>query len=162
MMLIRAAVPTDADEIYAVHVGAIREVCSAVYDATQIEAWTSRKRPEGYLEAIARNHFIVAVVDGRVVGFSELDGEKGVLSALYVHPDQVRQGVGSKLLEAVEAAARERAIARLRVQATLNAVVFYQAQGYVVEGEGACALGDGTRIPSANMHKELVVPPRTE
>jgi putative acetyltransferase len=153
-MLIRAAVPSDVGAIFRVHTSAIRQVCSAVYDATQIESWTRRKRPEGYLDPIAQHPFLVAILNGVVVGFSELNPKTGEVCAVYVQPDHVRQGIGRHLLLAVEAAAHHRGLTRLHLHATLNAVPFYQAHGYIVDGAGSVSLGDGTSLPCVNMHKE--------
>jgi GNAT superfamily N-acetyltransferase len=154
-MLIRAAVPSDVEEIFEVHTSAIREVCAAVYDPAQIHAWTCRKRPEGYLEPIAQHPFFVAVEGGSVVGFSELDLGTGEVCAVYVRPDRVRHKIGQTLLQTMEAVARERSLLRLHLRATLNAVPFYRAHGYILDEEGSVLLGDGTSLPCANMHKDL-------
>jgi GNAT superfamily N-acetyltransferase len=153
-MLIRAAVPSDVEEIFGVHMSSIRDVCGAMYDAAQIDSWTCRKRPEGYLEPIANHPFFVAEVEGALVGFSELNPETREVCAVYVRPDRLRQGIGRGLL-LVETAAHERRLPRLHLSATLNAVPFYQANGYVSDGAGSVLLGDGTNLPCANMHKEL-------
>lgn len=54
------------------------------------------------LERVLRDavHFIVAEIDGRVIGhaFSDLYGERGHLVRLAVHPDGQRRGIGSRLL----------------------------------------------------------------
>ena len=154
-MLIRAAVPSDVGDIFRVHTSAIRHVCSAVYDATQIESWTCRKRPEGYLDPIAHHPFLVAIVNGVVVGFSELNPKTGEVCAVYVQPDHIRQGIGRHLLLAAEAAAHQRGLARLHLRATLNAVPFYQAHRYIVDGAGSVLLGDGTSLPCVDMHKDF-------
>jgi putative acetyltransferase len=154
-MLIRRAASSDVADIFAVHVSAIRDVCSAVYDADQIESWTCGKRPEGYLDPIARHPFFVAIVNGVVAGFSELNPDTGEVCAVYVQPDRVRQGIGRGLLLAVEAAARESGLARLHLRATLNAVFFYRAHGYVTDSAGSVSLGDETCLPCIDMHKEL-------
>jgi GNAT superfamily N-acetyltransferase len=154
-MLIRAALPSDVADIFRVHISAIRDVCSPVYDQAQVESWTCRKRPEGYLEPIARHPFFVAIVNGVLVGFSELNPDTAEVCAVYVHPERVRQGVGRSLLLAAEAAAGQRGLARVHLRATLNAVCFYRANGYVVDGAGSVLLGDGMSLPCTDMHKDL-------
>jgi putative acetyltransferase len=72
----------------------------------------------------------------------------------------VRRGIGHRLLQTVEAVACERSLARLHLRATLNAVTFYEAQGYILDGAGSVLLGDGTRLPCVNMYKDLVTSPR--
>src|SRR5688572_28355676 len=117
--LVRAATAADAEAVHSVHVAAIRHICAPFYEASQIDAWSSGKEPSGYLEAIATQAFFVAVVEGEVVGFSELAPDMGEIRAVYVRPDRVRQHVGSALLEAIEGAARGHNLRRLQIQSTM-------------------------------------------
>jgi len=69
-MLIRPAVATDVPRIMATHVAAVRQLCSAAYEADQISAWVSGSMPERYLRAMAEHVFSVAVLEGEVaLGF---------------------------------------------------------------------------------------------
>lgn len=154
-MLIRAAIASDAEQIASVHVAAIREVCGLAYDAAQIAGWIAGKRPEIYLDGIARNPFFVAEQDGAVVGFAQLDPVGAEVRAIYVRPDCIGQGVGSRLLAAVEGAARAAALARLELKSSLNAVPFYEARGYVVVEATSFTLRNGTVLACASMHKAI-------
>lgn len=154
-MLIRAAVGSDAEEIAAVHASAIRDVCGQTYEPTQIEAWISGKTHQGYLRAIAERQVFVALRDDRVVGFSELDPKTGGVFAVYVRPDCLRQGVGGALLQALETCAAEYALDRLHLHATLNAIPFYQARGFVLDAMTSFPLGPGASLACASMHKHL-------
>ena len=155
MVLIRPAQAADAAGIADVHVRAIREVCSKSYAAHQIEAWVSGKCPELYLDAIATKPFFVAVLNDDVVGFAQLNPEAGEVKAVYVRPDCVGRGVGRLLLQTLEDAARVRALTLLKVQASLNAVEFYRAQGYVLEDVTSYRLKVGAELECANMHKDF-------
>lgn len=155
MVLVRAALASDAVGIADAHVQSIRGLCGPSYEASQIDAWVAGKRAEIYLEAIAKYPFFVAVWDGGIAGFSQLRPETADVRAIYVRPDCVRQGVGRQLLQAVETVAREHALTRLQVQATLNAVPFYQAQGYALDRFTTFMLKIGTALPCADMHKNL-------
>jgi putative acetyltransferase len=154
-MLIRSGRASDAEQIASVHVAAIREVCGLVYEAAQIEAWVSGKRPEIYLHAIANLPFVVAELDGAVVGFAELDPGAGEVRAVYVRPDCGRRGIGSRLLDAVEGAARAAALERLELKASLNSVPFYKARGFVLDELTTFTLRNGGTLPCAAMHKVL-------
>ncbi len=114
------------------------------------------KRAEIYLEAIAEHPLFVAVLDDSIVGFSQLHAKTAEVRAIYVRPDCVRKGVGRRLLQAVEASARAHALLRLTVQATINAVPFNQAHGYVLDGFTTFMLKIGTALSCASMHKDLV------
>lgn len=154
-MLIRPGLASDVGQVASVHVAAIREVCGLVYEAAQIEAWVSGKRPEIYLHAIAHLPFFVAELDGAVVGFAELDPGAGEVRAVYVRPDCGRRGIGSALLDAVVGAARAAALERLELKASLNSVPFYEARGFVVDELTTFTLRNGGTLPCAAMHKSL-------
>jgi putative acetyltransferase len=152
---IRNATADDAEGIYRVHVGAIREVCAPFYEPEQIEAWSSGKHVSRYLEPIANQVFLVAVEDDKLVGFGQLVPEMAEIRAVYVRPDCIRKQVGSALLRALEDAARARSLLRLSLHASLNAVPFYERYGFVSEGAGSEELPGGTALPYMKMHKVL-------
>jgi GNAT superfamily N-acetyltransferase len=71
---------------------------------------------------------LVAERGGALVGYAALRGAE--LTALFVRPSAARRGVASALLARVEALARRRGVARLRVDAARSGVVFYRARGF--------------------------------
>ncbi len=154
-MLIRAAVASDVPEIAAVHASAIRDVCGHVYEPSQIQAWVSGKSAQGYLRALAERQVFIALRDDRVVGFSELDPKTGEVFAVYVRPDCLRQGVGGGLLKTLETCAVEHALTRLHLHATLNAISFYEANGYVLDAMASFPLRADASLTCARMHKQL-------
>jgi ribosomal protein S18 acetylase RimI-like enzyme len=68
------------------------------------------------------------------IAFVFLTGGEAYVSELFIHPDQRGRGAGSKLLETVVAAARERGCARLslnnRRDSDAYARAFYAKQGW--------------------------------
>lgn len=74
---------------------------------------------------------------------------------MYVRPDRVRQGVGSALLAALEAAAGEQSLLRLTLKATMNAVPFYERHGYISEGPDIAMVRGGVPLPCVKMSKDL-------
>ena len=152
-MLIRAAVASDVEELAAVHAAAIRDVCGQVYQPSQIRAWLSSKTRQDYLCAIAERQVFVALEGEHVVGFSELDPTTGEVFAVYVRPDFLRQGSGGALLQTLETCAHEQKLGRLHLHATLNAVPFYQAHGFVLDAMTSFPLGPETSLACAKMHK---------
>lgn len=81
----------------------------------------------------ARQTWLVAVLDGAVVGFASLEG--GDLCQLHVDPARHRQGIGTALFRAAERIARDAGEVELRVRTTPTSVPFYEAMGMHVEGE---------------------------
>ncbi len=79
--------------------------------------------------------FLVAEVDGEVVGMGGLrvDGREGELFRMRVALGRQREGIGSRLLAALESAARERGVELLRAETAKRqsgAVAFYPRNGY--------------------------------
>jgi GNAT superfamily N-acetyltransferase len=77
------------------------------------------------------------------------------IRAFFVHPNWVRRGVGSSILEACENAAREAGFTRFEMGATLSGVAFYRAKGYAALESLEVPLGNGERLPIVRMAKEL-------
>ena len=145
----------DAEAVRQVHGTSIRQVCAADYSARQIEAWASPARIEQYQFAIARHEFHVAVSNAAVIGFSELDRERGEVKAVYVAPGWLRRGVGRALLAELERAAREVRLSELQLEASLTAEPFYLAAGYHGVQRAAHILSSGEGLPCVQMRKVL-------
>lgn len=77
------------------------------------------------------------------------------IRAFFVHPDWARQGIGTLILDACEAAATAAGFRRLEMGATLSGVAFYRAKGYVEIENLAVALGNGEKLPIVRMAKTV-------
>ena len=111
----------------------------------------------------------VAETDGEIAGFGQvnLDGEAsetpregggtvvGEVTAVYVHPDHVRRGVGSALLDRLEAHARDEGLDALSLTASLNAVPFYERAGYEPAEEVTHATTDEVDLTCVRMETGL-------
>lgn len=179
---IRPAQVADAEAILELHQASIRELASGVYSPTQIDSWA--RKPDGarpYEVSIRDDtrHVVVgereipaesesrneragsdqgerpASRDGDLAGWGRLDANDGEVSAVYVHPDHVREGVGSAILARLERVAREVGLERLHLWASLNAVPFYEAAGYAALGETLHETSGGVVIECVEMEKEL-------
>jgi GNAT superfamily N-acetyltransferase len=75
------------------------------------------------------------------------------IRAFFVHPDWSRQGIGSMILRACEAAAREAGFTRLELGATLTGIPLYAAHGYVARERSDAPLRDGLSLPIVRMEK---------
>ncbi len=85
-----------------------------------------------------RELFLVATVDGSVVGtvMAGYDGHRGWVYYLAVSPEQRRTGIGTALMQRVEADLAAVGCPKLNLQVRASneeAVSFYQRLGYVIE-----------------------------
>jgi GNAT superfamily N-acetyltransferase len=90
-----------------------------------------------------------------VVGFGELDLQRGEIVAVYVLPDAAGTGVGSDLLAHLEETARAADRTRLTLCASLNAEAFYARRGWRAGGREKHRLTPGVAVDCVRMDKDL-------
>jgi GNAT superfamily N-acetyltransferase len=99
------------------------------YEKSQVRDWAA----QGDFSAgvLAAKEILVAEADGRTVGFATLisEGDLCVLDDLWLEPDWLGRGLGSKLFEACTDRARQLGAKRLEWEAEPNAVGFYEKMG---------------------------------
>jgi len=81
--------------------------------------------------------------------------EPAAIRAFYVHPDHKRQGLGRRLHETCENAARAAGFRRLELLSTEMGAVFYRELGYVMGETEQADLPDGIKIPIIHMVKPI-------
>lgn len=129
--MIRRAVMQDVEAIFRVREEAIRGLAAGHYSDRQIHAWLGTGTPRSFEAPIAGKIVLVDETESELRGFAQLDLAVGSIDRVYVSPLHARRGTGTRLLRQLEVIAREHGVARLAVEATLNAVPFYQNAGYV-------------------------------
>lgn len=159
----RRARPADAGPIRDLHLASIRGLGPEAYDDDQVAAWAHDRDPSEYPIDDPDTDVLVAETAGtdRLVGFGWIDADPGEylsaaveaeLTALYVHPEFVRRGVGTRLCRALEDRLRTRGTRAVGLWATLVAVDFYRARGYERVVDRAVTYGEAT-LPTVEMHK---------
>lgn len=168
-MRVRKATTRDAREVYRVHEASIIELGVEAYDDEQVAAWGAGRSPDDY-EFDGPGAFLVAEADGRVVGFGSVTPSPGdhldtpvdaEVTAVYVHPDHARRGVGSRLLRALETVARVWDARTLALHASLNAVEFYEQAGFEKGRETTHAFSGDADGRVVEMTKTLTTRSRT-
>jgi len=171
---VREAREGDTERMAAAHAAATVALGRAAYDERQVRAWARGRYEYPVDETGAR--LVVAVrersVDPEngpgadyeaVLGFGELryeardylDDVAGEVAAVYVHPAFARRGVGGALYADLERAAREHGVDSLGLWASLNAVGFYERQGFERVAEHDHEFGDGVGATVVEMHTTL-------
>jgi GNAT superfamily N-acetyltransferase len=75
------------------------------------------------------------------------------IRAFFIHPDWARQGIGTLLLDACEAAARAAGFTRFEMGATLTGAKLFQKRGYVAVERMNIPLEGDTTLPIIHMVK---------
>ncbi len=134
-MNLREYTGADAEATLGVFFRAIRETAAADYSPEQVAAWASDDLDlDAWAASRAAAHTHVAVIDGRVVGFTDLD-DNGHIDMMFVDPDFGRQGVATTLLAATMTRARQRGLVALTTHASLTAKPFFEQHGFLVTEE---------------------------
>ncbi len=138
------------------HTQAIRQSAKSHYTAEQIEAWAGRLIQDYYTPD--PDVFFVAVADdGSIVGFGELNLKTGEIEAVFVAPEHGRRGIGRRLLQFLEDLAAQHGLTRLVLDASLNAVAFYEQLGYRQTEPTVQVYGkDAVSVPGMLMTKHLL------
>lgn len=77
------------------------------------------------------------------------------MRAFYVHPQWARRGVGTRILQSCEAAARKAGFSRAELVATLPGEPLYLARGYKRAESMDLTTPDGESLPAFRMEKSF-------
>jgi GNAT superfamily N-acetyltransferase len=159
MLKIRRAQPEDCHSIASVHSAAVRGISTAVYTPEEIQAWAVPREPASYEESIRSKEFFVAEDGCAIVGFGVLNPETAEVEAVYVDPGAGRRGIGREVLRKLEERASALGLTVMRLNASLNAVPFYEKAGYVAQVRSTYRLLTGVEIACIPMVKLMTREP---
>ncbi len=114
--------------MHRVFLSAIRAIGDSYYNRDQRDAWEEAVKPDSWATRILEFAFIVAEVDGEVVGFASWS--ETMLEHIYVEGGCGRRGIGTKLIRRVLENFHDREIGLV---ASNNAAKFYARHGFVEE-----------------------------
>ena len=134
----------------------ILEGPNSQYTPTQRAKWADIDRADWTRRLVDQHTVAARDAQGTLVGVASWVAQAGStawLDHLYVAPTCQRQGVGLRLLQAVERDAREQGMVRLQTQASLHLLPLLQRHGHhVLEHRLA---GPDKDLPCAWMEKVL-------
>lgn len=96
---------------------------------------------------------------GRDASLLDPAKDRARIRAMYTHPAHTRKGVGRRIIEASEAAARSENFTALEMAATMAGVPFYKTCGYTVESEWEDTNGP-VPVPLCTMVKTMTRQPK--
>ena len=135
-MQFRTGTMDDVAMLWALRTRCVRETCSSHYPPEVIAPWSASPPPSQYARLLSQGGCVVAEDEqGGLLGFGVFDVDANEVDALFVDPDRGGQGIGQALMQRLLAMAdREREVV---LSASLNAVPFYQRQGFISVSEKA-------------------------
>ena len=143
---IRAYRQADTIDLAGLFRASVHSVPQHDYSSSQARAWASTLIDEvRFGERCASKSTWIAEIEGRIVGFSDLESD-GHIDLLYVHPDFQRRGVARALLEHIESTARESSLPRLYTEASITARPVFEARGFHVIAPQTVTVGGESMI----------------
>jgi GNAT superfamily N-acetyltransferase len=127
MIALAPATAANIPAMWEIRTRALRTQSAGHYAADVLAQWTSWPAPDSYPRLLAAGGGVLALHDGRLVGYAILDKAGAEIDAVFVDPDFAGHGIGKRLLRGLEAMLPG---APLHLYASLNAVPFYQAAGF--------------------------------
>ncbi|CAN5447788.1 hypothetical protein BH09BAC3_BH09BAC3_32520 [soil metagenome] len=97
---------------------------------------------------------VVAHLDGKIVGFANLDNDLSSIGMLYVHKDYLNQHIGSRLLKSLEKKLSKKEIAKAVADVSITGKAFFEKRGYNVVKENKKML-NGIEFLTYSMEKNL-------
>jgi ribosomal protein S18 acetylase RimI-like enzyme/ubiquinone/menaquinone biosynthesis C-methylase UbiE len=156
----RRATATDAAGIAEAHRDSIAALGPRFYSADVVAEWGAGLTADVYVRAMNGGEtFFVAESRGspsQILGFATHrvdDGQHG--TAVYVRGEAARRGLGSALYRLAEAEAIRAGACAIDIDASLVAVDFYKALGFVESGRGHHRLRSGALMACVFMRKAL-------
>jgi putative acetyltransferase len=124
----RLATLADAGRLFQLRRQAIIVLAPKGMSVAEAETWAATLTVEGMERKLRELEIWVAEVNGAVVGWGAIQGDR--LEGLYTDPELVGRGVGTELLGLLEALMRARGIADVIMESSANAEEFYRRRGY--------------------------------
>ena len=94
-------------------------------------------------------------MDNEIVGFGKMYLDSGVVESMFVHPDRMFLGIGTKIMEHLEKIAIEFGLTELTLDSSLNAVRFYRRCGFKGDQIGKHYSSTGNGLDCVRMSKEI-------
>lgn len=105
------------------------------YSEDQVKAWAGNSQTmDEWADRLEKSLAYVGLMDEEIVGFGNLS-DNGLIDLLFVHKNHQAEGIGSMIVNQLEADAVLHNINHLTTEASITAKAFFLAHGYQVQKE---------------------------
>jgi GNAT superfamily N-acetyltransferase len=174
--VLRLATPGDAGAIDALMKASIRDIFPSFYDAHQTASSIEHISSVDEMLIDDGTHFVIEEEGALIAcgGWSRRDklytgsgagssdarlldpaSEAARVRAMFVRGDRTRRGLGRRILEACEQAARAEGFRTLALMATLPGVLLYERYGFRETARATLRLPDGVEIGGVAMEMPI-------
>lgn len=128
-MKLRRITAADLPALKELFCRSVYEIAGHDYTAAQCAAWTYAAHNPQWAERFLNTWTLGVLIDNQLAGFANLETPKK-LDCFYVHPAYQRQGVGTKLMEALVQEAVRLKAEMLTADVSLTARPFFERHGW--------------------------------
>ena len=154
-MLIRDFAPGDEPHLAQLYYDAVHQTAAADYSPEQLAVWAPADRdPTQWAERLRRIRPFLAEIDGVIVGYADVQSD-GYIDHFYVLPGAGRRGIGSALMNQIQAVAWTNQTRRLYANVSLTARFFFEKFDFLVDKEQVVVVS-GIPLRNFRMSKSLV------
>ena len=129
-VIIRPAVKEDLEAICRLRKESMLETPQGRYSREQSKSWASINPDERMLDRILDACVLVGVAGHRIVACNSLDLDGEEMMGLFVAPAYQRQGIGRRMVTAIERLAIRYCMKQLRVDAATPSIDFFESCKY--------------------------------
>lgn len=127
-MRIRKFRQKDAQEVSTIIKKGFQIANASHYSKESIQEQIENNSPEKIIEKSNTVHFFVAVTNDKILGIGGYDKER--VHTFFVDSNEMRKGIGGKIMKRVLSEAAKRGIQTLDCWSTLSAEMFYASCGF--------------------------------
>lgn len=120
------------ETVLAIRKRAILHYAPRFYSPTLLAEWANKDKTQDILDILAQNNIWGIFVEDKLVGWGSIAGQEIV--GLYIDPEYAAQGLGSTIFHYLENELIKQGVTILKLNASFNAVQFYEKHGYHVVG----------------------------
>ena len=127
-MRIRRYQESDCREVTELFYNTVHIVNAKDYTKEQLDVWaTGQAELERWNQSLQAHYSIVAVEDGVILGFGDID-KTGYLDRLFVHAEHQGKGIATAICDQLEQAVP----GKITTHASITAKPFFEKRGYKV------------------------------
>lgn len=132
-MHVRRFRSSDLEEILQLFHDVVHSVGAKYYNQIQVNAWAPKEGidKEKWLRSLSDHITYVAEMDGKIVGFSDMNFA-GYIDRMYVHKKYQGQGISLALFRKLEEQARQMGLSELTTEASILLKSLAERQGFEV------------------------------
>jgi GNAT superfamily N-acetyltransferase len=152
-IIIRQFIPEDVRPAQEMIYRTIRISYASFYSPREMEFFFNEHTIENILKESDEGYTVVALDGDKITGTGTLSGPH--IGRVYTDPAYQGNGIGRRIMTALETKARADGIARLDLCASLPSKEFYLRMGYTIAEESYACMTDGITLHYFGMAKTL-------